>query len=124
LEQLAIKNGEKNADKRLWFGMPVLVFTMTVVGCGFPEDEDIKGYMFEFKIRNESAADTIDKIEFINGDRENDPVLQTHNINIPYGETSEIFKVSGFNKADFYADVLESRKNFIYIGVQTYFEGT
>jgi hypothetical protein len=87
-------------NKKTWLGILVivLIFGMTVFGC---EDllED-KGYTFEFKIRNDSSEywGNIIKVEFINGNNyyDDDPILETHDVNIAIDETSEVFKVSGF----------------------------
>jgi hypothetical protein len=91
------------ANKNFLIGIlaMVLVFGMTVVGCddgSTDENVNDNGYTFEFKIKNHSSEywGNIIKVEFINGSEQSDPVLETHDVNIALGETSEIFKVSGF----------------------------
>ena len=80
----------------------MLVFGLFVSSCTLNNDNNNtdKNYTIEFKIKNQRYlyGGTVTKIEFINGETIDDSVLQTQNVNIAEGETSEIFKISGFNK--------------------------
>jgi hypothetical protein len=74
----------------------VLVLGFFLTGC---EDllED-KGYTFEIAIENQSnnSGDIITQIDFINGKKQDDPVLQTEMVDLKHRTTSEYYKVSGF----------------------------
>jgi hypothetical protein len=103
-------------NKKTWLGIlvMVLVFGMTVIGCDIPEDT--KDGTFEFKIRNGQTYMVITKVEFFNGQLSSSPLLQTYDVNLQYGETSEILKVSGFNN--------ENALGETYICVKLYFTST
>jgi len=90
------------ANKIFW--LAILVFGLFLSSCDLNNGDSNNNhsnssYTIEFKIENHghSSGGPVTKIEFINGENSDDLVLQTQNVNIAEGETSEIFKVSGFN---------------------------
>jgi len=75
----------------------VLVFGMMVIGC----DDNLIGYTFEFRLSCPNYLTTYGettKIEFINGSNKDAPVIKTEMTNISSGETTSIYKVSGFTE--------------------------
>jgi hypothetical protein len=97
--------------------LALVAFGMMVISCDLLED--LSSSSFEFRIQSNrymaSGWDTITKIEFINGSKSSDPILETKVVNIPKGEKSEIYKVSDFNKEVSYD------KDYFYIGVKLTF---
>jgi len=85
------------AYKKFWLGM--LIFGLLLSSCDLNNDHNDNGYTLEFKIKNQRylLGGTVTKVEFINGDTVDDPVLQTQNVIIADGEISDKFVVSGFN---------------------------
>ena len=86
---------------KLWLGILVLVFGLFLTGCG--DLPDSSGYTFEFRVNNTTSGIYeyyITKIEFINGSNGSANVLQTEVINIGPGETSSVYKISGFTEKE------------------------
>ena len=111
---------EKTAGKKFCLGMLVivLVFGFMTIGCDFFDDNST----VEFKIENNLyfgyiyiGMGPITKIEIFNG-RNTGNILQTYYVNIPTGETSEIFKVSGFNNKP------QGVEDRVVVGVELTFE--
>ena len=91
------------ANKKIWWGIfvIVLVFGFSLTGCDDLSNNN--GYTFEFRIVNNSQggyARTITNIEFINGSNKNAPVLQTETVNLKPREMSGIYKISGFTEKE------------------------
>jgi hypothetical protein len=90
-------------NKRNWLGMlvMVLVFGMTVVGC----EEDLlvdEGLTLTFEVYNKNSGSLfgygggkVVKLEFINGNNLEAPIIKTETVNLSMGE-SATFKISGF----------------------------
>jgi hypothetical protein len=77
----------------------LLAFALLLAGCNGSSVE--KGYTFRFKVDNDTNLNggipkTIAKIEFINGDRQNDRVLEWDTQPVAPGERSAEYRVSGF----------------------------
>jgi hypothetical protein len=105
------------AKKGFLLGMLALALTfgLALTGCDVTttEDEDA-GYTFKVKVDNyHSSLGTITKIEFINGNTQNDKVVKTYTGgSTPYGSRSEELVVSGFT--------VEAGTGTRYCGVKVY----
>jgi hypothetical protein len=90
-------------NKRFWLVIlaMAMVFGFIFTGCELFEDELPKGYTFEFAVYNNNvpgySSGSIVKIEFLNGNNPQAPVLKTETVNLSNGEYAE-FKVSGFTE--------------------------
>jgi len=110
------------ANKKFWLGILALtlVFGMTVVGCSEEEDgyytfteeddKESKGYTFTFEVQNYNlfgqvgyGGGKIVKLEFLNGDNPQAPVIQTEEVDLS-SEQSATFKVSGFTEKGYWDD--------------------
>jgi hypothetical protein len=83
------------AKKKFGLGTLVimfLVFGLFLAGCKVSEED---GYRIRFKVDN-NTSQAISKVEFINGDRQNDMTVFTNNITISAGNRSFEYDVSGF----------------------------
>jgi len=87
-----------------------LVFGMTVLGCGEEKDKESKGYTFEFEVKNDNnfafagyGGGKIVKLEFLNGDNPQAPVIRTEEVDLSSGQ-SAVFKVSGFTEKGFWGN--------------------
>jgi hypothetical protein len=83
--------------KGFWPAM-LAVFVLFWTGCDF--DSVGSGYTFEFKVENTGGISALRKIEFFNGSSVNAPLLRTEETNIPAGQMSGVYKVSGFTEKD------------------------
>jgi len=84
------------ANKKNFWGMlvVVLVFGVVLIGCDGEAKSDGETYTFNFKVDN-NTSDIITKVDFINGDTQNDRILRTVT-SIRAGERSMEYRVSGF----------------------------
>ena len=78
----------------------LLTFALALAGCNGSEVE--KGYTFRFRVDNDTNLNggipkTIARVEFINGDRQNDRVLEWATQPVAPGERSAEYRVSGFS---------------------------
>jgi len=90
----------ENKKFKLGILLIILAFEMMLVGCNFLEEENSSTIEFKIMHNRSTLSGIIIKIEFFNGYNIGDPIIKTENVNIEYGRTSEIYKVSGFNKND------------------------
>jgi hypothetical protein len=85
-------------NKRIFQGIPALVFALALSGCGGTSDSVVEGYTFKFKAHNNSQA-AITKIQFINGSNRSGFVLrEPYGIHLANGELSGEYRVSGFTE--------------------------
>jgi hypothetical protein len=90
-------------EKKLFLGIRVLMLLSSLVlaGCGDVLGNTGDGYTFKFKVDNDTnlnggSPKTINKVEFINGDRQNDNVLYSTTQALLPGSRSTLYIVSGF----------------------------
>jgi hypothetical protein len=105
------------AKKGFLLGMlaMVLVFGLVSTGCDIStSDADGDGYTFKVKVDNYSNS-TITKLEFINGNTQNDTVLKTASLSLTSGSRSSEYSVSGFT--------VEAGSTTHYCGVKVTFSG-
>jgi hypothetical protein len=80
------------------------LIAISLTGCTV--DEDVKsGYIFRFKVDNDTnlnggTPSTIKRLEFINGDRQNDYLLYELSQSLPPERRSAEHRVSGFTVKD------------------------
>ncbi|WP_461255814.1 hypothetical protein [Treponema sp. R80B11-R83G3] len=100
------------ANKKIWLGILVMVFGFFLTGCELFAD---KGYSFEIAVENNTNNTTwiITQIDFINGNKQNDPVLRTETVNLTSWQVSEYYKVSGFNSYP--------NDHLAYCGIKVYY---
>jgi hypothetical protein len=89
----------------------VLAFSLAVIGCETDPEDD--GYMFKFKVDNNTSA-TITKVEFINGNTQNDKVVGS-TLNITANNRSTEHSLSGFT--------VEAGSSRRYCGVKVTYSG-
>ncbi|MDR2759652.1 MAG: hypothetical protein LBB78_09765 [Spirochaetaceae bacterium] len=93
---------DNRAKKKLFRGITALVLlgSLVLAGCGGVLSSDEEGYTFRFKVDNDTnltgASKTISKVEFINGDRQNDKVLYWAAPTLAPGNRSMLYIVPGF----------------------------
>jgi hypothetical protein len=83
------------ANKKFWPVM-ALAFGLVLAGCDSDSSDDGNSYTLKFRVDN-NTSQAISKVEYINGDKQNDKALSTRVITIPVGDRSSEHSVSGFN---------------------------
>jgi hypothetical protein len=86
------------ANKKFWPGTlaTVMALGLVLAGCDSDSSDDGNSYTLKFRVDN-NTSQAISKVEYINGDKQNDKVLSTRSTTIPAGERSSEHSVSGFN---------------------------
>ncbi|MDR1231902.1 MAG: hypothetical protein LBK61_10950 [Spirochaetaceae bacterium] len=90
------------AKRFLGFGLPVVLLALglvvsallTLAGCEVTEGSG-DGYRINFKVDNYSSQE-ISKVEFINGDTQNDKVVGAYMLSLPVSQRSSEYRVYGF----------------------------
>jgi hypothetical protein len=75
--------------------LAALAIVLALAGCDLEAKDGEDGYTFRFRVDN-NTAQNITKLEFINGDRQNDDVLSTRTLSLSSGDRSSEYRVSGF----------------------------
>jgi hypothetical protein len=107
------------ANRKNWLGILVIALVFGFIFTGCDEDFFKTGFTFEIAIEsnNNNSTYIITQIDFINGNKYNDPVLRTEMVNLSPHAVSEYYKVSGFTvKPDTY-----NKDDLRYCGIKCYY---